>query len=191
MTTIFKRKQWRHISTKGLWKERIKAALIAAGIAIVLTYWLSPDKEVFIEKDPYTGAEHRVIDHISEKYHVPPYHAAVIYNAAKENSTDTYPKLEHTLAIIAIESGFNHLAKSKAGAKGLMQVLYKDTEYNIPSNIRDGVQLLVSYKQSLGREEAVVQAYNVGIGNYKKGHRNKSYLHSYALAKKEFKELLS
>lgn len=97
----------------------------------------------------------------------------VIYLANK-HSKDTFPRKTQILAIMSIESRFKSSAKSSKNAKGLMQILYKKTSGD-EENVLAGVDLLVKYNSILKSEKAAIIAYNVGIGNYKKGIRNNKY----------------
>ena len=66
-----------------------------------------------------------------------------------------------------------------------MQILYKKVTYEEEENILAGITLLNDYTISLKTEDAIVQAYNIGIGNYLKGRRNSAYLKQFKEKKKE------
>ncbi|MBI2317373.1 MAG: transglycosylase SLT domain-containing protein [Betaproteobacteria bacterium] len=92
---------------------------------------------------------------------------ATAYRAGKESSVD--PLL--ILAVIAVESGFNPLAESVLGAKGLMQVMAKfhmekvalhgdqDVLLEPEANIRVGAQILREYLRRFGETETALQRY--------------------------------
>lgn len=117
---------------------------------------------------------------LQNTYGVPEREAIKIVNTALIQANPVFPTVYDILAIIAIESKFNITAQSStSSAKGLMQVLYKKTSFDIEQNISDGVNLLINYKQTLGSTTAVVQAYNLGIGGYLNGGRNQDYLNRF------------
>ena len=179
------------ISRKQIRTKKIIAFLLGAALAASMTYYIIPEKEIIVKVDTYTGEEHRLIDKISMSYKVPPEVVSKIYSEAKEQTKDLeYPKVHDVMAIIAIESGFRSNVVSSAGAGGLMQILYKRPTFDIKQNLKDGISLLVSLKQTLRGEPAIIHSYNVGIGNYHKGHRNNSYYIKFKQKQKEFKEIL-
>jgi len=111
----------------------------------------------------------------------------VIYLANKK-AKESFPSKHDILAIMSIESTFKSSAVSKKKAKGLMQVLYRKT-YSEEDNVDAGVDLLVEYKRLLKSEKAAIIAYNVGIGNYKKGLRNKAYYEKFIREKELLKSI--
>lgn len=114
--------------------------------------------------------------YIKNKWKLDPRTAeTVVKKAFKYGHKHQFPTAVDILAIIAIESSFNVHAVSKSKAKGLMQVLYKPTTFDINTNISDGVWLLKEYNSKL-TVDGTIQAYNLGIGNYSKGMRNTDYL---------------
>ena len=131
-----------------------------------------------------------VEQYIIRKWNTDPNLAKQVVLEAKKHCKDTFPKKEDILAIIAVESGFKTAAVSTAKAKGLMQVLYKPTTFDIKQNIADGTFLLKDYYKQLNNVNATIQSYNVGINAYKKGSRNLEYLSKYYEEKENFKSLL-
>lgn len=96
--------------------------------------------------------------------------------------------------IIRTESGFDERAHSHADAMGLMQVTETGLEwaqirtdefdkikardlYDPDVNIRCGVYLLSLLFEQFHSEQAVVAAYNAGIGNVEEWLRNPAYSH--------------
>lgn len=131
----------------------------------------------------------RLVNKLVSVYRVARPIAIQIVNTATIYSNPTFPTVYDTLAIIAIESSFNTTATaSGSSAKGLMQVLYKRTSFSIEQNISDGVALLIDYREQLKSEDAVVQAYNRGIGNYLAGDRNPDYLNNFKRERQRLKE---
>lgn len=95
----------------------------------------------------------------------------------EETDKADFPTYEDVIALITVESRFNHKARS-GPCIGLMQVCpnRKISLKSIKSpqgNIKAGCELLREYKESLGSTKAAIIAYNVGIGNYLQGKRNK------------------
>lgn len=158
----------------------VKALILATALVLpVSTYNYS------VPRNDYNSSV-ALVSHISTKWDKPMKHVREIAEAS-------YKVTEHTqllsavdiLSICQIESGYNTLAVSKAGAKGLAQILYKPTKFDIETNMRDGVDLMLEYIRILGSKEAALHAYNVGIGNYRKGMRNYSYVRKFKAAKQE------
>lgn len=148
-------------------------------------YFGIPDK-ISNPINKYAAAEAYIIN----KWNTEPLLARQVILEAKKHSNPDFPRKEDILAIIAIESGFKTSAVSTAKAKGLMQVLYKPTTFDITQNIYDGTFLLKDYYKKLSNISATIQAYNVGIGAYKQGNRNHEYLEKYYYEKENFKSLL-
>ena len=99
--------------------------------------------------------------------------ASVIYEEAKAASLDPF----FVLAVIAVESGFDHEAESSAGAKGLMQLtpstLKRETRrWRLrPSdpddpvvNVQAGVRYLRRLVRMFGSTDVALMAYNAGPG---------------------------
>jgi len=125
---------------------------------------------------------------ISTKYNVSDTAVKKVVEYAHRQGDKVFPTPIDILSIIAIESSFNKYAVSKARAKGYMQVLYKETTFDIRTNINDGTHLLREYSRVMPKD-AAVQAYNVGIGNYKKGMRNTEYLAKFKQTKQQLESI--
>lgn len=158
----------------------VKALLLVVALGVPLAL-ANPILEI---KDlDYNPA---LVAHISHKWKKPVKDIRKIAEAS-------YKVTEHTqllsavdiMSICQIESGYNTLAVSKKGAKGLTQILYKPTKFDIETNLKDSVELLLEYMRILGSQEAALHAYNVGIGNYRKGMRNYAYVRKFKAAKQE------
>lgn len=126
----------------------------------------------------------KLINYISKEYKIDVGKAEYIVSKVEEGTLNNFPSKIDVLSIIAIESKFKAEAVSKKGALGWMQIKYKkvQSEYE---NILAGVELLTTYNKLLGSEKAAIQAYNVGIKNYKDGVRNEQYYQNYFKTKKE------
>jgi len=81
---------------------------------------------------------------------------------------------ELVLAVIAVESQFDHFAVSNVGANGLMQVMpfwkkelgsRDDNLFEIETNIRYGCAILRMYKDRYGSLERALAAYNGSLGS--------------------------
>lgn len=151
-------------------------------IPALTTYWV---------ERPTVEQSYKLVNHISNTYGIELEKAELIVNTAIEHSDDEFPTTTDILAIIAIESKFKQYAKAKtSSAKGLMQILYKPTSYNIEDNIADGANLLKKYAEMLPKD-ATVQAYNVGIGAYLNGIRNNTYLTKFKQVKKQMEKQIA
>lgn len=129
-----------------------------------------------------------LVTHISSEYRVHPKKVYKVLSKIDSIIGYGFPRKSDILAIIAIESRFKSAAISPKGAKGLMQILYKNTN-NDYDNLVAGIKLLKEYKELLGSDKAAVHAYNIGIGNYRKGVRSNNYYSKYLAAKTQFKQI--
>lgn len=89
------------------------------------------------------------------------------------------------IAIIAIESRFNPIAESVAGAKGLMQIIPKyhtdklqefggeDAVYDPAANIQVGARILKEYLRITGNLGSALQMYNGALADTEDHYSNK------------------
>lgn len=156
----------------------------------LLSFYLLPERVITVQVNPFSKVEEQFILKVSDKYKVRPFDVSEIYLEAREQGNqDTFPTKLDLLAIVAIESSFNKHAKSAKGAHGPMQIRYKPSGSDIHQNISDGKELLDDYYARVKSPRAALQAYNLGITNFKKGKRNLRYVAKFQQAKAELKEL--
>ena len=97
--------------------------------------------------------------------------AGVIYDEARAASLDPF----FVLALIAVESGFDHVAESERGARGLMQLRpstlqreaerlhVEDADPDDPVlNVRAGVRYFRRLLRAFGSTDVALMAYNAG-----------------------------
>lgn len=122
---------------------------------------------------------------IATKYKIDLKVAGRIVQVARRNAHADFPTTEDILGIIGIESSFQPSAKSSLKhdpALGLMQVRAKiwsippQELLTVDKNIEHGVRILRHYYKKLKSKDAAIQAYNMGITNFKKGRTNSTYL---------------
>jgi soluble lytic murein transglycosylase-like protein len=89
------------------------------------------------------------------------------------------------IAVIAIESRFNPIAESVAGAKGLMQIIPKyhgdkleefggeQAVYDPHTNIQVGAQILKEYMRTTGNLSSALQMYAGALGDSEDQYTNK------------------
>jgi hypothetical protein len=147
--------------------------------------WVLPVREgpscmpAAIEPEPIPRVEHPIdrvhkalADELTQRYRIAAKPAAEMvrtaYRAADEVGLD--PVL--VLAVISIESRFNPIAQSVAGAIGLMQIIPRfhmdklkahggeQAVFHPESNIRIGAKILQEYVHRTGSLEAGLQQYN-------------------------------
>lgn len=129
------------------------------------------------------AAIQRILDTKFKKYgHKPRDLATWVYHASQLNGIP--PRL--LLNMMAVESGFNPKAKSKAGARGIVQIMpvwgYKPQHlYDYRVAIHAGAEIIAQYRklpQCRGRDnlQCALHSYNVGEYNYRKGKRNYRYV---------------
>jgi soluble lytic murein transglycosylase-like protein len=140
---------------------------------------------VSLEKFRHT----KLVEYITSRYNVDYRQAKeIVILAERHSNKNKFPRVYDTLAIIGIESGYKIKVVSKSKAKGLMQVLYTKTSFDPKLNILHGTNLLKEYAKALPTRDAVVQSYNVGIGNFKRGIRNQDYLNKFKLEKERLQD---
>lgn len=122
---------------------------------------------------------------IAKKYRVSESLVNDIVILAHKYEDPVFPKAIDILAVIAVESSFNPEAVSQLRhdpARGLMQVrpgvwgLDVSDLDNIENQIQIGARILKRYYARTKNPESALQAYNVGITNYKRGVKNPRYL---------------
>lgn len=106
--------------------------------------------------------------------------ATWVYHASKLNGLP--PRL--LVNLMAVESGFNPKAKSRAGARGITQIMpvwgYSPRhlfDYRVATHA--GAEIISHYlklPQCSGNLQCALHSYNVGEYNYRKGKRNYSYV---------------
>jgi soluble lytic murein transglycosylase-like protein len=92
---------------------------------------------------------------------------SLVQQAARRHQLE----IELLLAVIRQESGFNHMAVSRAGARGLMQLMPATAErygvqriYDPGENIAGGSAYLRDLLDEFGRVDLALAAYNAGEG---------------------------
>ena len=149
-------------------------------INVWLDIW---NQKSFIEKDPISTTldmerereKVSIAKWISRKYRVSYEPTKEIVNSAY-NASDIFEIDAHlVIAIIAIESSFNPLAESSAGAQGLMQIMPKFHKekfekhggfariLEVRTNVFVGSEILSNYYRRYGSYRRALLAY-VGVG---------------------------
>lgn len=126
---------------------------------------------------------------ILKKYRISPQLATKVAGLAKKYEHPTFPKAADILAIVGIESSFIPSSVSKLKkdpAVGLMQVRPKvwgldprGLLSDMDLQVKSGADVLHKYYKLLGNKEDAVHAYNVGLGNFRRGKHNVKYVHKY------------
>lgn len=133
--------------------------------------------------------EQLAIEQISSRYGADPTFVQEVIALAKKYQKPGFPSARDIIAIIAVESEFDPEAVSglsRDPAVGLMQVRpgvwgidpeeLKDPE----TAIKIGADILHKYYRHLNFDKhAAVQAYNVGLTNFRQGEDNPRYLMKY------------
>jgi soluble lytic murein transglycosylase-like protein len=83
-----------------------------------------------------------------------------------------FPKVQDILAIISVESNFkikavNPNRNGVGTSNGIMQV--NGGSFEVHANIKEGVARLREYYKITHSQQYAVMAYNIGIGNFRKG----------------------
>jgi len=127
---------------------------------------------------------------LRDKYNVPSIPAAQYADLLVFHGDPVFPTTTDLLAIMAIESRFDPNAKSHVDARGLMQVL--KGSYALHDNIPQGTDILKQYYGMVkNNKDDAVTAYNVGIGDFKRGVRNPNYLRKFKEERSKIDRYLS
>lgn len=141
----------------------------------------------FVATEPQTEetedqSTYKLVKFVASRFKKPEAIIREIVIAAEKYSKPGFPTTTDLLAVIAVESTFNTNAHHK-GSWGLMQVeakshhdLYRGNLTNIDTNIRVGSEILTQYYGMTHSRTGAIMAYNVGIGSYLNGYRNRTYL---------------
>ena len=121
---------------------------------------------------PANPAQALLAKYVSRRFLIADVAAARMVEAAYQAASDVGLDPYLVLAVIAIESGFNPIAESVMGAKGLMQIIPKYHErlllahggeaalWDPEANIAMGTRILQEYVYRAGTLEAGLQYYN-------------------------------
>lgn len=132
----------------------------------------------------------KLTKYISKTYKISLDHSEhIVVTAFNYGYHASFPTPIDILAIIAIESRFDKNVTSHTKDKGLMQISYKPTVFDVETNMYDGVSLLRTNSEQLKHHDAAIQAYNIGVPGYKKGRRNLIYLNRFKAAKAKLEAL--
>jgi len=117
-------------------------------------------------------ASRALVDYLSRRYHVDRAATGHLVSAARDAGWEVGLDPLVILAVIAIESRFNPIAESVAGAKGLMQIIPRMHQDKLRelggaqvlldpvANIRAGARILREFIDREGSLEAGLQFYN-------------------------------
>lgn len=180
---------------KGIAAAALSAALLATPAATDdKNYTPKPQTATQQKQDKKQDKEQPDTDHIklvtkiAKKYRVSSDVVDEIVISANKHADTTFPKAEHILAVIGVESSFNPKAVSALKhdpAVGLMQVrpgiwnISKKELSTIDKQIKHGSDILKKYYKKTGSAEDALQAYNLGITSFRRGKRNPRYVAKY------------
>ncbi len=128
-----------------------------------------------------------LVKYVSKRFKLSETAAQDIINTADKYASDSFPKRNDILAIIAVESGYNTRAQHR-GCFGLMQIqkvshsksLRGRSLYNPAVNIEIGTGVLTAYYDLLkGNKRGAILSFNAGIGNFLKGRYVTKYHQKY------------
>jgi len=118
------------------------------------------------------------VAHISQRYRRPPEQVRHLVRASERAATRHGLKPELLLAIVETESGFNAAAKSRYGARGLMQVVPRFHPQIVKevggahrldepdANIEAGARILATYVERSGSVDKALVRYSGGARSY-------------------------
>jgi soluble lytic murein transglycosylase-like protein len=146
----------------------------------------TPSRETTVVLTPAEEGRYRVLaEYVAKRYRVSQQVAfdlvAVAHKAGREFQLD--PLL--IIAIISVESSFNPIAESVAGAKGLMQIIPKyhgdklseyggpDAVFDPAANIQVGAKILREYIRITGNLGSALQMYNGALSDTEDLYTNK------------------
>lgn len=179
---------------EGKISNKIIGAVMGASIAAAsLVHTPTTPEPTPITQSTPKKKEHTVdslTDVIKSSYkHLSPDLAAHVATLAKKHEKADFPKAEHILSVIGIESSFNPEAKSnlkKDKAIGLMQIrpktngVSKSELSDLDSHIAFGADKLHKLYHRLGNVDDAIHSYNIGVGRFLKGDElNPSYVEKF------------
>lgn len=146
----------------------------------------APSREAAMVLAPAEEGRYRALaEYVARRYRVSQQVAfdlvAVAHKAGREFQLD--PLL--IIAIISVESSFNPIAESVAGAKGLMQIIPKyhgdklsefggpDAVFDPAANIQVGAKILREYIRITGNLGSALQMYNGALSDTEDQYTNK------------------
>jgi hypothetical protein len=128
-------------------------------------------QDSFLEETQDPG-QRVLVDYLSRRFVIAPEATARVVEVAHRAAADVGLDPLLVLAVIAVESSFNPVAKSVAGAKGLMQIIPKfhrarlseaggeEAVLDPEANVYVGARILQEYVYRRGTLEAGLQYYN-------------------------------
>lgn len=161
---------------------------------------VEPSDPIDHEADENEAALRGLARAIAKKYRVSEDLVNNIVYLAHKYEDETFPRAIDILAVIAVESSFNPKAVSRLKrdpARGLMQVrpgvwgLNISDLNNIEQQIRIGARILNKYYDRTKDADSALQAYNVGITNFRRGKTNPRYSSKVARERETFSQYLT
>lgn len=150
-----------------------------------------------IKHDSHINPEHQqLVKQITHDYHVDAKLANHIVQLAFKYQDPVFPRAHDIISLIGVESSFDPNAISdlkEDPAIGLMQV--RPAKWGLTASdlatpeqqIKHGVRVLSKYYHNLkGNKKAALQAYNVGLRNYKKGVKAPEYVQKFSIESQRF-----
>jgi len=169
-------------------KQVAAAGLIGAAGLLPPTLTSHPERLFRPAVVQQVDRQEPIVQQVTNKYNIDPHLAKEVVKFAHEHAYQDFPTAKDILAIVGIESSFRPHVQSqlkKDPARGLMQVrpgvwnLDPEELDDIENNIQHGAYILHKYYTKLQNKQAAVQAYNVGITDFRKGTTNPRYLTKY------------
>jgi soluble lytic murein transglycosylase-like protein len=124
-------------------------------------------------------------DYVAKRYRVSQGAAFDLVSLAHRAGKDLQVDPLLVIAVIAVESSFNPIAESVAGAKGLMQIIPKyhgdkleefggeNAVFDPATNIQVGAQILKEYIRQTGNVGIALQMYAGALGDNEEQYTNK------------------
>jgi soluble lytic murein transglycosylase-like protein len=135
---------------------------------------------------PVEESRHRAVsEYVAKRYRVSQEVALDLVGQAHRVGKELQLDPLLIIAVIAVESSFNPIAESVAGAKGLMQIIPKyhtekfqafggaETVFDPATNIRVGAQILKEYIRYTGNVGIALQMYAGALGDNEDQYTNK------------------
>jgi len=135
---------------------------------------------------PVEESRHRAVsEYVAKRYRVSREVALDLVGQAHRVGKELQLDPLLIIAVIAVESSFNPIAESVAGAKGLMQIIPKyhtekfqafggaETVFDPATNIRVGAQILKEYIRYTGNVGIALQMYAGALGDNEDQYTNK------------------
>lgn len=192
-------------------KNTLFSAIIVLGIASPMLFIDRPTQEYIPKQNPVAVGkitppvlqpyQRKYAKEIVRRYKIDRRMVVDVLKYTEKHASKTFPRQEDILAVIGIESSWNHTATSnlkRDPAYGLTQIrpitwrklIATPKELlNIENQIKYAVAILkYNYRLTKNKEDAII-SYNVGYGAWLKGNYEYNYLDKFTKERNKYRRI--